>query len=1124
MRDNSYYRDPGMPAQPGLVALGPLQGDRRELITRDSADYQDQDLPARPGPADSGPLPGDRRKLIALGSIDYQDPGLPDQPEVVDDVVFMQQRRQGPDGWFLTAKIGFSRLQAQHEGKRAALTLRDRLRRVQSPEWSRVLHAHLPDILDAPVATEGEMTSSEAMDAETWVSFVLGELARVAGLPATDRDILLRTNVEVWQGDTCPPSSSASATPYGIFHAAWVWPNGTWSTREDLRQADRHDLLPCDHPISDEEGSEQAVHDADGTSLFQLGARDTTWADLMEQLWTWFEAGLQVEIALAMLRQRTLDRRESAYTAWVEGPLRTVGAGVDETTRASTDTTPPMFYRWSQRVEAHLYAAYIREELLAREEQGDESSMMDRGRRGGRRRSRSHTPRRDRGWHRPGDRRERVTEEVRYLGGGRSSGSRPAHANTNLWSREAHRGDPPSSGRACLRRDRDAGRRDVVPVVNEAAGIPDLSQPMTVTQAVDMWRYLLFAKDTYTNPRGPVPLSWLPLPMLRDVQVHLESMSQHNLAIMTVGLMTMLRYLMAELSQTMDFAQVVMNSRTDPTDFVELDADEPEPEDDGRGDVTSMMQSFFATSGKDSMDRRWARAILRLHKELEGQAKPMRTRSLALLRSSVPTLMLSLSAAAWMAQLQAVLVASQEGCADTEGGTPPPDEWIRGWIKEIGEFIPGFQLRQVPQMVDSLSEQELDELIQDEADERRLRAELEARDADEEARREAHDLLCQQEAAHLQAEAADYRAWERQMERDSLKRDLEVDEGASSKRLCHMTVEVATGSADRPQVLHTLGFTVPTDGTTLTMRFRANLESAPSEVSTVPVVSDSVPRPTLPQPEEEQDVSLSGTGEHGRRGAPSDSICVARDTQPNLLGLIEFEEYSLLYDRWRRGELTQQDIQAQYGAEVAELMLAQEAMNDQADDEDAEDDKPPAPIVVPEGAKGIGMYQDEAGVWRRHRFGRFEVVYGQWKAGYRSSEQVQICYGDTWLALFKLWKVWGLDAVWPSLHKVLDVLEDCIVVVGREFQAPETLDMPLRVPWSTVKMFCQIWLAGSMQDEDVVTRFGEIWLVIFQRLRAEGLPRTRGALTPYVEWDVDKDDDEATDGAKTSGGQDKTGV
>ena len=136
-----------------------------------------------------------------------------------------------------------------------------------------------------------------------------------------------------------------------------------------------------------------------------------------------------------------------------------------------------------------------------------------------------------------------------------------------------------------------------------------------------------------------------------------------------------------------------MNSRTDPTDFVELDADEPEPEEDGRGDGTSLMQSFFATSGKDSMDRRWARAILRLHKELEGQAKPVRLRSLAILRSSLPTMMLSLSATAWMAQLQAVLVASQEGCEDTEGGTPPPDEWLRGWAHELGEFIPGFRLR-----------------------------------------------------------------------------------------------------------------------------------------------------------------------------------------------------------------------------------------------------------------------------------------------------------------------------------------------------------------------------------------------------------------------------------------------
>ena len=421
-------------------------------------------------------------------------------------------------------------------------------------------------------------------------------------------------------------------------------------------------------------------------------------------------------------------------------------------------------------------------------------------------------------------------------------------------------------------------------------------------------------------------------------------------------------------------------------------------------------------------------------------------------------------------------------------------------------------------MVDSLSTQELEELVQDEAEELKLRVDQEAQAAEEESRREAHELLCQQEAAHLLEEAADYRAWERQVERDSLKRGLETDEGAGSKRQCHMTVEVATGSADRPQVLHTLGLTVPTDGTTLTLRFRASMESAPSEVSTVPVVLNSTIRPTLPQPEEDPDVFVTGATAQGGHQGQFDSINATRGTQPNLLGLIEFEEYSLLYDRWRRGELAQHDIQEQYGTEVAELMLAQEAMNDQADDEDLEGYQPMAPEAVPGGATGKGMYQDEAGVWRRHRFGRFEVVYGQWRDGYRSSEQVQIHYGNTWLALFKLWKVWGLDAVWPSLHKILDVLEDCAVnnEVGHEFRAPEPLEMPLRVPWSTAKMFYQIWLTGSMQDEEVVARFGEIWLVLFQRLKAEGLPRSRGALTPYVEWDVDQNDAEIAEGLKSA--------
>ena len=591
--------------------------------------------------------------------------------------------------------------------------------------------------------------------------------------------------------------------------------------------------------------------------------------------------------------------------------------------------------------------------------------------------------------------------------------------------------------------------------------------------------------------------------MLRDVQVHLETMTQHNLAVMTIGLMTMLRFLMAELSQTMDMAQVVMNSRVHPDDYVDLVEEEPEPE--AEGDGSSLMQGFFASGGRDTMDKRWARAMMRLHRELEAQPKTVRLYSIAALRNSMPAMMMSLSAASWQAQLQAMLVAVQEDSQGAESWTSPQPGWLEKWVVEIGSFIPGYRLHPPVQAVDSFSDREIDQLVQDEEDERGWQQALSDRDAEEEGRREAAEaaeaLLCEQETQHLQDEAAEYRQWEQQVEADSLKRKMVDSDDGAPKRMCHMTMEVATGSGDRPRILHTLGFDVPTDGTSLTLRFQASMEPAASEVSTV----------LLPGPAGPQMGAGSAEGRQGE-GAPAvgaTSLEVERDSVPNLLNLMEFEEYAVLYERWKKGELTQQEVQARYGNEVMELMLAQEAVSEQADDEGLE---PAAPAMAMEttgsgGAKG--MFLNDQGVWERFQFGRFEVVYGQWKDGYRSSEQVEQQYGSTWLALFRQWRVWGLDGVWPFLYKVLDVLEDCAVtnVVGRQFMEPETLQMPLKVPWSAVKVYYKQWAQGELSDKAVVERFGEVWLVLFREVLQAGLQRTRMALSLYVEWDVDADAD-----------------
>ena len=461
-----------------------------------------------PGPRDPDVLPGARREMHPVKELDYTILRLPEGDAAGDGVWLMQGHSTKKEGWFSKARPGFSQLRKQGEDRKAALRLRDRLRRCSDGGLHSAVQTHVPDILaadgDAETLEAHEAGTSATVEAGTWVRYVLEELARVANLAEADRQALLREEEDDDPVAAVCAASSDGGLTYGIFHAAHVWADGRWSTREDLLRLGRSDLLPPE-PGQDCESDE--LEAADSTSLFQLGARDTTWADLMEQLWGWFEAGLQVELALAMLRRRTEERRERMYLDWVQEPLHTVSVGVAPGDRSSSETTPPMFYRWSQRVEAHLYAAFLRDG----QEDGEESSLMDRGRSNARRRGRgSRTPRGDRGRARSGGRRERVTEEVGHLGGGRSSGSCNQGSFPDAWAnatsrhhrwredggregrewRDARGSRAPKSSGAGSSRDHEpatgsgdpapaSSSGDVVPVVNEASGIPDLQVPMT---------------------------------------------------------------------------------------------------------------------------------------------------------------------------------------------------------------------------------------------------------------------------------------------------------------------------------------------------------------------------------------------------------------------------------------------------------------------------------------------------------------------------------------------------------------------------------------------------------------------------------------------------------------------
>ena len=63
--------------------------------------------------------------------------------------------------------------------------------------------------------------------------------------------------------------------------------------------------------------------------------------------------------------------------------------------------------------------------------------------------------------------------------------------------------------------------------------------------------------------------------------------------------------------------------------------------------------------------------------------------------------------------------------------------------------------------------------------------------------------------------------------------------------------------------------------------------------------------------------------------------------------------------------------------------------------------------------------------------------------------------------------------------------------------------LPLRIPFSVVQAVFRGWCSGHTSDQGVVERYGEVWLVPFQAMRAHGMSSSvRESLTDMVVWDV----------------------
>ena len=245
----------------------------------------------------------------------------------------------GQEGnWFARAKQGFNALRQRGEERRAALLLRDHLRAVSNHQLHESCQAHLPDILSG----EGTVGDQAGVEATAWVEYVLRQLSRVANLNGASQQRLLG-DLDRDRPAPCFRDSDTSQTgppslPFGIFHAGQVWADGTWSSRAELGmdREERRGELGSD--VEDQTGEDE-------TSLFQAdrrASREGRWQELMERFWGWFDEGRQVQLALAMLRQRAMDRTDTGYHRWVAGRLRTLGSGLEPNQRRA-----PRGPRWT---------------------------------------------------------------------------------------------------------------------------------------------------------------------------------------------------------------------------------------------------------------------------------------------------------------------------------------------------------------------------------------------------------------------------------------------------------------------------------------------------------------------------------------------------------------------------------------------------------------------------------------------------------------------------------------------------------------------------------------------------------------------------------------------------------
>ena len=232
-----------------------------------------------------------------------------------------------------------------------------------------------------------------------------------------------------------------------------------------------------------------------------------------------------------------------------------------------------------------------------------------------------------------------------------------------------------------------------------------------------------------------------------------------------------------------------------------------------------------------------------------------------------------------------------------EGSTPTAaaDEgWLGSWGNELEYFLPAllFPLAVLPTPADGPLVLQVDSghTNEEEPDPENASPSsvptMVMPAVDSPKRKRETEQLAQQEEELVQAQAAAYQRWERDQMANELAR---VDGKRRALDSCRVTVEAASSSTDQPRVCHSYSFMVPSNGDAIHISISAQMVQDP----------DWAPNPTT-DTQQAQCGSMIGS---------------------NVLDLLEFGDYERVYQAWKDGKVTTQQVEQQWGREVAELIV-----------------------------------------------------------------------------------------------------------------------------------------------------------------------------------------------------------